>query len=271
MNALFKGPVVADVMPHEQVSDPSEMLERPIANLMNEKGFDGRGIIKIRPRRSQPDLAYQLFIQSLGDDANHTHLKLALSSVDTIPAQKFLAYLFNPKLKKTPIETLAKRCGIGIPQLRDIWRSARLDQGLLALLNEYPETMKDVARDARSTREACKFCGGTGQIVDEHQPPIIVRMGKRGEEPTTKPALTRCHSCDGEGWVRKAGDRDARQLMGEVLGVSGKKAPVFASTTNIFSVESVIAEIDQMQTRSNNAGKGIYDATATEVTDGDEQ
>ncbi len=232
--------------------------------------FDGRGLIKIRDKKS-PDLAYRLFLKQLGDDENHTALKTALVIVGTPQAEKFLAFLFNPRKRKTPIEVLAKQCGIGIPQLREIWRTARLDQGMMALLNAYPKAMEDVAKDSRSTREACKFCSGSGRIVDENAPqrverPRLIHRKKREEVAEPEPVLISCHSCRGRGWVRKSGDKEARALMGQILGVSGKPAPLFASNVTNISVESVINEIEQMGgSGSQRKATGIYEGTAEPV------
>jgi hypothetical protein len=239
----------------QTVADPIEMHSR---THMMETGFDGRGDIPIRA----PDLAYQLFLKTLRDDDDHTQLKLALSQAGTAAADKFLSKLFNPANKNRTIETLAKSCGIGIPQLRDIWRTARIDEGLMNLLNEYPRAMKDVARDSRSTREACKFCGGTGKIVDEHaEPPEVIRpRGRRRSKldydaPEPKPVLIACPNCKGFGSIRKVGDKDSRALMGQILGVSGKVAPLVDARTSIFNLESVIGDIEQMQ----KAQPTVYD------------
>lgn len=244
-------------------------LERK-GEFMVENGFNGRGIIPVRDNPKKPDVAYRLFLEKLGDDQNHTQLKAALASVGTAQSTRFLRLLLDQRKKKTPIEILAKQCGIGIPQLREIWRTARLDEGMLALLNAYPRAMKDVARDTRSTREACKFCGGTGKLVDEYaeQKPekLQLQPRKRGKRdlkdldldlPDPAPVLITCPSCSGRGWARKSGDKEARSLMGQILGVSGKPGPLISSTVTNINLESVINEIEQLQTKRP---AGIYDA-----------
>jgi hypothetical protein len=241
------------------VEELPEKLERRF-NVMTETGFDGRGQVKVHGSRGRPDLPYRLFIKSLGDDRNHTGLKLALASVDNPAAKRFLHYLFDARRSRTPVETLAKMAGVGIPQLRQIWRQARLDEGFLCLLNAYPGAMKDVALDARSTREICKPCGGTGKLVDDTRPVPMIRSSRRNAEDPPPPVLITCANCQGKGWMRKSGDKDARLLMGQILGVSGKPAPLVNSTVTNITLESVINDIELM-----TGSKGIYDATATVV------
>lgn len=243
--------------PAEKLRQMPEKLDEQY-NVVAEPGFDGRGMVKIRTKPDKPDLAYRLFMKSLGDDADHTRLKTSLIAVDHPAARRFLAYLFDGRKRRTPIETLAKMAGLGIPQLRDIWRQARLDEGLLALLNEYPRTMKDVALDARSTREMCKPCGGSGKLIDESRPAL------RNRNDVAVPFYIDCPPCNGKGWVRKPGDKDARQLMGQILGVSGKAAPLVNTSVTNITLESVINDIESMSKLMSRGQPqpGMYDVKA---------
>lgn len=227
---------------------PENIVKRPKKGFFVETGEGGRGRIP-GGSRGIIDKPYEDFIKTMDLD----ELKGALAFADSTKAQDFLSALLSPKFKNWSMSTIAKHHGIGIPQLRAIWRDHKLAQAMQKFTDAAPEVAADIAEDAKSSRVVCSRCDGYGVIKQEPEYDVdgcII--------PTTP---NQCPQCQGRGWMRKPGDSDARKLMLETIGFAGKRAPLIqTNVTNITSVESVIEELDRTV-----RGEGAVDVEYEEV------
>jgi hypothetical protein len=101
-------------------------------------------------------------------------------------------------------ESFAKQCQrAGLDPLRALqfFKDFTVAQGIASAASHVPVLLQDLARDAASQDFPCAFCGGAGNVP--------TRMG------TDIP----CPECHSTGVQHVPGDKDARQLYFEIMGV----------------------------------------------------
>lgn len=152
-------------------------------------------------------------IQQFESAVDRQELMIALQSSED---SRFAA-LYNAMAKeKTPLLALCKRLGIGWHELVQSYRTHKMNEGIVRMMDHFPEVAEDTAIDAKSRLECCPKCEGEGIVPD-------------GEE--SKP----CRRCSGTGKVRVSGDAAARALLFEALGMKGQKGPMVAQQFNFGS------------------------------------
>ncbi len=196
-------PVGADLPPIRSLSIPFSVTPVLPADDPKPPGFvkDGRGLV---PKSADFDPMFVKFVEDL---ASTPDLKAALAHVGSDKAMRFLAEICGMERKhgagsKTIVKA-AKKCGIGMDTLAEIWRSHSASLAMMKLVSATPKLADDLLEAARNTTVVCPACQGNGII----------------ETPLRVEGARECPQCDGSGSVRRAGDKDARTHALEWAGV----------------------------------------------------
>ncbi len=182
---------------------------------------DARGLV---PKSADLDPIYVEFVDGL---CTSTELKSALATLGSDRAMKFLGELLRLEKQRgsgsKTIVAAAKKCGIGLDTLAEMWRSHSTALAMMKLVSAAPQLADDLVVAASNRPALCPACQGEGiielrlQLCDECN-----GYGKKGGYPenpvcaacrgTGKKLTTReCPQCRGTGEVVRAGDKDARE------------------------------------------------------------
>jgi len=165
--------------------------------------------------------------------------------LDTVPGQEFHeALLLSTDEKferlgrsmldpRRARESFAKKlidAKLTLPELYEFWHKHQLHIGLIQVMNKVPKIMRDVATDAESRLTACSRCDGTGQVNDA--------IPGSDQEPIVRV----CPACEGTRQMRVIGDKAARDLVFESIGLTGKTSPTVAIQQN-FGLDSDLGDV----------------------------
>ena len=164
-----------------------------------------------------------------------------LDTSDDSRYQKLAALLCDPAHRGKTLATIARKVDISYPDLLRFITSARLGEGVLKMSAHVPQVLEDVAIDAKSRMVVCPQCKGTKQIPVERDP------SADEDTPVDGPTVVQCHVCEGKGKLRRSGDADARSLVFETFGLTGKGKGGVVVNVNAASsgVPSVEDEMDR--------------------------
>lgn len=188
-------PDIVDIeLPELRLSAQVPHSITPIAEVPGP-GFvkDARGLV---PKSADLDPIYVEFVDGL---CTSNELKSALASLASDKAMKFLGELL--KLEKQrgsgskTIVAAAKRCGIGLDVLAEMWRSHSTALAMMKLVSAAPQLADDLVIAASNRPALCPACQGEGIIE------LRLTKGQSQRE---------CPQCRGTGEVIRAGDKDAR-------------------------------------------------------------
>lgn len=126
--------------------------------------------------------------------------------------------LLDPVYVDDAIGTLCSKVGLTLHEVMDFFRKTRLDEGLMRMYKHVPDILEDTAKDAKRQIKTCWKCFG----------------GKKVKK--SKNELVTCPECDGEGELMVKGDTDARKLVFEATGLTGKTSPLVAQQFNFGGV-----------------------------------
>lgn len=128
------------------------------------------------------------------------------------------------------VQAMAKRAGMSIAEFADLFRDTKWLETLVALHDELPEIARDAAIDARSARVMCPRCGGT-KIFEKSE----------------------CNFCDVDGSVRKSGDKDARNWVGEAVGLVKKGGPAVQTNIQVNNLPAQTTSFEELMKRASKA------------------
>lgn len=193
-------------------------------------------------RKQQP--RHDQSFKYLEKHAKRDELAEILGVSDDSRVVTFVTYLLSPnrRLQKCSLATLAAMCELSYSELLKAITSARVSEGVLRMGQHLPKMMEDAVIDAQASATPCKVCKGTGQIIH-------LRKRKKGD--ATIPYVD-CWNCGATGQIRVAGDKDARSLVFESIGLTNRKSPLFNINLNkerpgeLPSVESEMGGIDKV-------------------------
>ena len=146
-----------------------------------------------------------------------SELASALSSQSDQRFILLVQRLLDPDYSKHKLSTLCRSLDLNIRDMVEGFRDAKILEGWLRASLHLPDVMEDVAIDAKSRQVVCARCEGSGKIF----------RGKGDDAEQVN-----CPECSGDGQVRKSGDKDARNLMFESIGLTGKRGPLIAQQFN---------------------------------------
>jgi len=155
------------------------------------------------------------------DTIDRSQFELALSDNDKNDKYAaFLQALSDPTYARCSFPTLLRKFNISLHEAQTIYTDHMRHMGLLLLSSQLPEVMTDVAEDAKSHMKACPRCDGDKVVV-------FTRGNKK--------ARKKCPECKGTGEVRMIGDKHARDLVFESVGLTKKQGPLFAMQQNFIT------------------------------------
>jgi hypothetical protein len=129
-------------------------------------------------------------------------LSAALAS--TNPKAGALAeMLLDSAYAKHGTKALAKKAGLTVPEIVDMYRDRKWLESVIAVHEQLPDILRDAATDAKAALVPCSACRATG-------------LDEKGAE---------CFICRGIKLVRKPGDKDKLKFVGEAAGLVGKTGP----------------------------------------------
>lgn len=147
----------------------------------------------------------------------------ALAASDNQRFQHLAEAMVSPTYKTYSLTTICYKLGVTLNEMVDVWRNLKMAQGTVRMVNHVPQVMEDVAVDSKSRLVVCQVC-----------------QGKAGEEI--------CGICEGTGKVREVGDKAAREILFESLGLIRKpRGPLVAFQQNFGTgLGTVIEQTDKL-------------------------
>lgn len=144
-------------------------------------------------------------------------------------AQALLSLLDDARFKTYGIKALAKRCGMTLPELCNLFREKKFLEMYLTFFSGVPEIAAGAVEDAKATLDVCPLCSGDTTITRNNK---------------TLP----CPKCGASGRVRVPGDKEARRDVFKAVGVHKD------SGTNITQIGNVTVEgVDDFEVLMKNA------------------
>lgn len=159
------------------------------------KRYDGRAVNNAR---------FDKQLRSFYEEIDLPEFKSALELADDPRMKMFFYALSSPKMHEHTFAELCKRCKLTLKEISELWRNHQLHRGMIRMMNQMPKVMEDAAIEAQSRTILCVSCDGTGKTVDE---------GVNRQKSSV------CPECHGDGKIRIPGDKDARSLVFESVGL----------------------------------------------------
>lgn len=167
--------------------------------------------------------------------------------------QALVDRLLDPEYATVSLGTLCQRSGLSLHQLMDFFRKTKMDEGLIRAFKHVPDMLEDTAKDALRKEESCWKCQGEGKILIA------------GDDEDDEQAESPCPECKGKGVTVVPGNTDARKLMFETIGLTGKRGPLIAQQFNlgggVDSQEDVFKNVHRLMERKDG---GVVDAEVVE-------
>jgi len=132
------------------------------------------------------------------------------------------------------VPAACRKASVTMVDFVEAYQKYKVHEGTVRLMKHIPQVMEDVGEDAKSKSEPCMRCDAWGYVKlreDEH----LIE-----EQPAWVPEGNRiCPQCHGRKEVRVPGDKLARELAFEAVGLTGKKAPAVAIQQNFQQPSSI--------------------------------
>jgi hypothetical protein len=207
------------------------------------KKYDGRAHSK---NAVVARVAVREALESFYKEVQLPDLKQALQLNNDPRYTMLLAALNNPRFSSFSFSELCRRCKMSIQDVVEVWRNHLKTQGLVRMMGHMPDIMEDVAVDSKSKMVTCDKCQGKGklegQVVNNLKDPI-------------------CPECHGDGTVRIQGDKDARLLAFETVGL--RKSGAVVTNVNMMNFNK---GVPSMEDQISSLDK-VFDVDAMEVED----
>jgi hypothetical protein len=196
----------------------------------------GKIAVKADSRLSVPerdDPAYKKFSEMVGGKEG----LLELASWSENPkAKKLCEVLDSDKYKNYGIKALARRCGMTLPELCNLFREKHFLETFITFFQGVPEIAKGAVEDASPSTDMCPVCSGFKTI-------------KRGEEEVL------CPKCEGTGKIRLRGDKEARRDVFKAVGLLKDSPAVINQQIGNVTVEGLDNFEELMKTAAKTAKK----------------
>lgn len=144
----------------------------------------------------QKDPAYLKFLNDVGDRDGLE--EITQWNMDDPRAARLNEYLNDSVFKGHSLKNLASDAGLSLPDMALLYREMILRKGVKAMFAHIPRILEDAAVEAQAGQDVCSICEKAGAISPS------------------------CLRCGGTGRVRTKADKDARNFVGEVAGLTGK-------------------------------------------------
>lgn len=197
------------------------------------KKYDGRA----RSKNNQTKLPrVREALESFYQEVQLPDLKQALEISNDPRYNMLLAALNNPRFASTSFAELCRKCKMSLQDVVEVWRNHIKTRGIVKMMSHMPDIMEDVAIDSKSRVVKCDMCQGKGRIADR-----VVNKMKNAT----------CPECHGDGVVRINGDKDARNLAFETVGLRkaggvSQQVNVQVNSGGVPSLEDQMASADKI-------------------------
>lgn len=183
------------------------------------------------PERDDP--AYTKFSELVGGKAGLREL----ASWSENPKAAKLCQVMDGDLYKTyGIKALAKRCGMTLPELCNLFREKHFLETFITFFQGVPGIAKGAVDDATPSTDICPICAGSGHAKrDGYQ--------------------VKCLKCKGSGEIRVSGDKEARRDVFKAVGLLKDSPQVVNQQIGNVTVEGVDNFEDLMKSAVKTAKK----------------
>lgn len=181
-------------------------------------------------------------------------------------AQRLMKTMLDPRYRKRTLPWMARECGLSYMDVVLLIKNHHIGDGTVRMSRYVPQAMEDIAVDSLSKEVTCGNCKGVKvndvavvpvtEIVEDEKSQRAVVMQKLDDAGA--PMWEKCLVCDGTGTLRKVGDTDARRIMFETLGLTGRKGPLVVQQFNSGSMEDTVG-----------AAHDVLDVPALKAPEGD--
>jgi hypothetical protein len=195
----------------------------PNANKRKRTGTDETGgsvAIKADPGlelAERDDPAYTRFAEVVGGKEG---LKELAAWSENPKAQKLFQLIDDGRFRTYGIKALAKRCGMTLPELCNLYREKHFLDMYLTFFGGVNDIAKGAVEDAKPSTDLCPMCGGDTFV-------------KKGD------IVSPCKKCAATGRIRIAGDKEARRDVFKAVGVIKDSPSVINQQIGNVTVEGV--------------------------------
>lgn len=196
----------------------------------------GKILVKADPKyevAERDDPAYIKFAEIVGGKEG---LKELAAWSENPKAQKLFQILDSDKYATYGIKALAKRCGMTLPELCNLFREKHFLETFITFFQGVPGIAKGAVDDASPSTDVCPICTGAGTIK---------RDG----------FTVKCPKCKGSGEVRVSGDKEARRDVFKAVGLIKDAPSVINQQIGNVTVEGVDNFEDLMKSAKKTAKK----------------
>jgi hypothetical protein len=149
-----------------------------------------------RITKDQEKEALRRFSESIQKD----NLLAFLQDKEDLRFQTLFGMMVDPAYQRHSFYKLCRKAGISLLEISQIYVDGQRHLGLIQMMEDLPQIMKDVASDAKNATQPCPRCDAFGVLN-------YIKDEKR-EKRT-------CPLCHGAKEIKLSGDRHARELLFE--------------------------------------------------------
>lgn len=237
----------AEIIDVEPIRDETAIA--PIPPKSTKRARKPKSALTAKKKQNQassdpPTRAGKIAANKFFEKIGHNRMVEALEHTDQKKAIQLVELLLDPANKQTSFATLYRRVGLTMADIVGWVTDYSRDISLLALNEQMPEVMADVVYDARNRTVPCLRCDETGsvtvldeQLIPDSDPPKYHEVEVR----------KRCPACFGARVVVQSGANNARELVFEASGFTGKKVPLIAQQFNLGVVRPMEDDASDVQ------------------------
>jgi hypothetical protein len=225
-----------------QSQDDTKLLPKPTTKM---KKYDKR-----LPRRKHKmkQVSKENAMRTFYKEIDLPEFKEALTYSKDPKYQMLLYAINNPRMRECSFALLCKRCGLSLSEVASLWKDHNMSIGMMRAMGHVPQVMEDIAIDSKSRVVDCTRCSGEGKLHNELYNNMLHAI---------------CPECHGDGKIRIVGDKDARGLLYESVGL--RKTGGINQNMNINvggsmpSMEDVISDAEKAMDISVTAIEEVED------------
>lgn len=160
------------------------------------------------------------FIRSMEKDVPRHDMAYALQLSEDQTLRQLGDMMTDSGYSRWSVARLCKELNVSYERLASCYHKSKVDEGKIRMAAHLPQVMEDTAIDAKSTEVLCPICSGTGSVADDE-------------------SAVACKECNGKGSVRRPGDQNARKLIFESAGLTGKGIQIDARSLTLNSMDTL--------------------------------
>lgn len=193
--------------------------------------------------QEKDDAAFQRFGQQI---QGRKGLKaLASYSAENPKVAKLLELIDDPRYRTYGIKALARRVGLGYPELVNLFRNKKFSLMFMEFFDAAPDIARDTANAAKAKVDICPACTGFKTLR---------RVGSMDGKEVIEEIP--CPKCEGTGTIIVGGDKDARRDILKAIGVHKDGPMVEVNNNTQINVEGV-DDFEELMKSSKSASRII--------------